>query len=98
MSCLYSTIPAGNGNSNIFQTIQAAPPFLAVAAFSCSRKNTVISSHGRRGSPPLAAGPAHLRRPGRSVTQVPAGSSPARATQQQPNTRQGRWRVIKGDV
>lgn len=35
MSCLYSTIPAGNGNSNIFQIIQAAPPFLAVAAFSC---------------------------------------------------------------
>lgn len=80
MSCLYSTMPIGHGKHNPFLTIQAAPPFLAVAAFLGSRKNTVISSHGRRGSPPLAAGPAHLRRPGRSVTQVPAGSSPARAT------------------
>ena len=65
-------------------TIKAAPPLLAVAAFLCSMRNTLISSHGRRGFPPLAAGPAHLRRPGRSVTPVPAGDIPARATYSKP--------------
>lgn len=35
MSCLYSTMPTGHGKHNPFATIQAAPPFLAVAAFSC---------------------------------------------------------------
>lgn len=80
MSCIHSTMPAWHGNKDYYLDTKAAPPFLAVAAFWCSRKNILISSHGRRGFPPLAAGPAHLRHPGRSVTQVPAGSSPARAT------------------
>ena len=46
-------------------------------------------SHGRRGSPSLAAGPARLRRPGRSVTQAPVGDIPARATHQKGEPHQG---------
>lgn len=52
-------------------------------------ETNLILSHGRRGSPPLAAGPAHLRRPGRSATQVPAGDNPARATLQKGDPYQG---------